>query len=76
MELVILLILQSIYPIIVMSGSIICIVIIMISYLLICQDKPEYQEYQVINTQYLLKFEYLAYHTIDYMILYTKQFGQ
>ena len=31
-----------------MSGSIICIIIIMISYLLICQDKPEYQEYQVI----------------------------
>ena len=54
MELVILLILQSIYPIIVMSGNIICIIIIMISHLLICQDKPEYQEYQVINTQCLL----------------------
>ena len=48
MELVILLILQLIYPIIEMSVSIICIIIIMISYLLICQDKPEYQEYQVI----------------------------
>ena len=39
-----------VYPIIEMRYSIICIIIIMISYLLICQDKPEYLEYQVIIT--------------------------
>ena len=47
----------------------------MISHLLICQDKPEYQ-LGVSGDQYSMSFEYLAYHTIDCMILHTKQFGQ